>query len=190
MRKPVYKYCSHVKTTQEKRYSEDEDHRQFVRAKRNKHNLPDAWEDKPVIKTKSWKDSRKKQYHIDGRGRKHRFVLFGRDYVKEYKFTNYMEKHNIPHRVENILKTVTKTRYVYTKTKLIGHCPRYQRKYQDGQWVTDYNHQVGYSPIYKTITLAEPIKEEYKTTVVVKTVLVWWSNKNIDITEVIKNGEY
>lgn len=48
------------KTTQEKRLGYEDT--EYVRGKRRPHMLPDAWEDMPRFRTKSWKKYRKTQY--------------------------------------------------------------------------------------------------------------------------------
>lgn len=52
--------CKHPKTRQEaKQYYNDPE---YVRPKRNPKHLPNAWDDKFVTTTRSWKDHRKTQY--------------------------------------------------------------------------------------------------------------------------------
>lgn len=55
-------YMRRPRTTQEKRWSES--HKEYIRSKRNKRNLADAWDDKcrSDIDNRSWKGSRKTQY--------------------------------------------------------------------------------------------------------------------------------
>lgn len=60
MRNRQYFGCKHPKTKQEAKsfYNEPE----YVRPKRNPKHLPNAWDDKFVPLTRSWKDHRKTQY--------------------------------------------------------------------------------------------------------------------------------
>ena len=59
------KYLRHPKTTQEARENSAPENKNFVRGKRTKRNLPNAWDDIPInniCKRSSWKKLRKKQY--------------------------------------------------------------------------------------------------------------------------------
>jgi len=55
-------YFKKPKTTQEKKWSEA--HPEYVRAKRNRKNLPDYWDDltRSDYGDRSWKKFRKKQW--------------------------------------------------------------------------------------------------------------------------------
>jgi len=54
----MYNYFRHIKTTQERRASQDG----WGRPKRNLHNLPSAWDDIPRHIDRCWKRYRKTQY--------------------------------------------------------------------------------------------------------------------------------
>lgn len=60
----TFSFFRNVRTTQERRISEDPDHKPYVRAKRNADNLPDTYCD--IIRRyndkHSWKHHRKTQY--------------------------------------------------------------------------------------------------------------------------------
>ena len=53
------KYFKHPSVGFEKKFSSSEEHKEFIRPKRNTRNLPDSWDDKPMCKSISWKDNTK-----------------------------------------------------------------------------------------------------------------------------------
>lgn len=59
------KCLRHPKTTQELRENTAPENKKFIRGKRRKRNLPNAWDDIPINgigKKLGWKKLRKKQY--------------------------------------------------------------------------------------------------------------------------------
>ncbi len=52
----------HPKTTQERRYFYDMDHKQFIRGRRNHVGLPSVWDDIYHLRRRNWKEFRKTQY--------------------------------------------------------------------------------------------------------------------------------
>lgn len=59
------KYLRNPKTTQEARENSAPENKKFIRGKRTKRNLPNAWDDIPIngiCKRSSWKKLRKKQH--------------------------------------------------------------------------------------------------------------------------------
>lgn len=57
-------YLRKIKTTQEKRYSCDPEHKPYIRGKRTCRNLPEAWDDIPVslyLNKRSWKRIKKRK---------------------------------------------------------------------------------------------------------------------------------
>ena len=60
-------YYRQMKTTQEIRWSIP--HKEYIRGKRSKRYLPDAWDDKPrQYGSKSWKDCTKRKQQFKGHG--------------------------------------------------------------------------------------------------------------------------
>jgi hypothetical protein len=80
--------------------------REFVRAKRYGHNLPNTYDDIPVsIDRKCWKSKREKQYRIGKRGQKREVFLDIS--VHEWYITEYLEEQDIPYRIVDIKKSQT-----------------------------------------------------------------------------------
>jgi hypothetical protein len=51
-----------IKTTQERKYSCDPEHKPYIRGKRSFRNLPEAWDDIPAFPIKrSWKRTKKRK---------------------------------------------------------------------------------------------------------------------------------
>lgn len=60
--KKIYRpFLRHPRTTQERRFNCDEDHKKLTRGRRR--NLPSAWDDLWIRDKKSWKEKRKQQHH-------------------------------------------------------------------------------------------------------------------------------
>lgn len=55
-------YYRHPRTTQEMRRACDKDEKKYIRGARQRHSLPNAWDDIAVFETKCWKKTRKTQY--------------------------------------------------------------------------------------------------------------------------------
>ena len=57
-------YYRNIKTTQERKYACDPEHKPYIRGKRNFRNLPESWDDIPVSRysiKKSWKRTKKRK---------------------------------------------------------------------------------------------------------------------------------
>ena len=159
MRKKIYRWCRHQRTTQEKRFSVDEDHAPYVRAKRNKANLPDAWNDDWKIRTRSWKDKRRTQYREAGeKAVKHTLTLPANEWWDFYDWVQYLEEYDIPHRV-------TKKREKYTVTRIKTH---------DIRWEWD---KTGTYFNRREIPLDKPIVKVYNCYRVIERTVVWWTKK-------------
>lgn len=67
--KLIYKFdiwVRHFSCKKEKALSLDEDHKQYIRAKRNKNHLPDSWTDtRWISKIKSWKNRSKVKHQYE-----------------------------------------------------------------------------------------------------------------------------
>jgi hypothetical protein len=102
MRKKNYKWYRRMKTTSERRANQD---CEYVRAKRRPSNLPDPWDDKPIVTTKSWKDKRKHQHKVDGRGKKYSIEYKLEDcwWLRQrgiWELTQYFEDNDISYNIE------------------------------------------------------------------------------------------
>lgn len=91
-----------MRTTAEARANQD---CEYARAKRRKANLPDPWDDKPKVTTKSWKDKRKHQYKVDGRGKKYsiKYEIDGywwQSHRGIWELTQYFENNSISYDIE------------------------------------------------------------------------------------------
>jgi len=58
--KPYWGYYRRIRTFQEMRYTADPEHKPYIRGKRSRSSLPDAWDDFRVRRQKSWKARDKK----------------------------------------------------------------------------------------------------------------------------------
>lgn len=122
MRKKQYRWYRHPRTTAEARANQDG----FSRAKRRKSNLPNAYDDIAIRSSNSWKDKRKTQYRVDGRGKEYTKTI-----TSSWKYSpivwhlkEYFRKNDIPFRlkINNIYKWVEVTeewRTVETKEKTV-----------------------------------------------------------------------
>lgn len=162
----------------------------WCRPKRRPHNLPDTWNTPSIIKTKCWKDRRRTQYRTNGRGKKHTLILYKDNratWQKIYNFEDYCEAHDIPYNVEVKYNRVKKTKVIRTKKVLAGHKRKFVKKWKNGQFVPDYSHQIGWEPVYKVEKLKKPKYITYTTHYVDHYLLIWWTDKDIDIERVL-NG--
>ncbi len=117
-----YGYYRHPNTTQELRMSFAHG-REFVRAKRYGHNIPNSYDDIAVdIDRKCWKNKRETQYRVGKRGQKHEIFL---DYlVYEHYIKEYLEDQDIPYRMSDVRETRTYIRYDGEECKwsvTVGH---------------------------------------------------------------------
>jgi len=95
-----YHYYRSPKTTQERRDSCDDEHKDLVRPSRNRSNLPTSWDDINVHHNKTWKDKRKQQYNIGGRGKKRKTIVIG--YRNHYRVEDFFDKHSISYKMVRI----------------------------------------------------------------------------------------
>ncbi len=105
-------------TTQELRMSYAHG-KEFVRAKRYGHNLPNTYDDIPVnINRKCWKNKREKQYRVGKREQKREIFLDNSVY--EWYITEYLEDQDIPYKLVDIREHRT------------YYCSYYKREVQYG----------------------------------------------------------
>jgi len=96
-----YRCYRHPKTRNEKKQNQDG----WCRAKRRPAHLADAWDDSAICHQRSWKKSRKKQYHENGRGKKHITYINDDSPILKYRLERHFERIGIPYRIEQV-KTV------------------------------------------------------------------------------------
>jgi hypothetical protein len=174
MRKRSYGYYRHIRTTAERKASQEG----WSRAKRNHKNLPSDWDDCRIAHTNSWKDKRKTQYYPDGRGKQHEVVI--EDKYHDWQIQQYFKDNNIPYCMEPITKTTPHIWYQHEKKAYIRH--------KEVQYVGLKTTYYYYLPQYKTIKLDPPIRH---VTYWVKTIgyrITWWSNKDIGIEYILKSN--
>ena len=189
------KHCGWLRsqrTTAEKRANQQ---CEYVRAKRRPHNLADAWDDKPTIKTRCWKDYRKTQYRPDGRGARHEMIFDSLSWKEEWALEEYLKDHNIPYRIEDIKESRRRKYVVRTKREKWYERPVYTYNWR---WFTlpsgkkmfnrERGHQIGWEWVYRDVPLDKPIIRWYNYKTVVATRLVWWSDKNIGIKYILNRA--
>ena len=163
----MYRWHRRPHTTAERRANQDG----WCRGKRKPHMLPNTYDDLNATCTNSWKDHRKTQYHIGGRGEHHQVRVetektWWRN-SKISKLEDYCKKHNIPNRTNEYRKFNWKPcgRWMSTGKKIekkIGH-------YIYIDWE------------YKFI----PNGQFYRSYYVDYYVFHWWSNKDIGIKYIL-----
>ena len=176
MRRNRERWYRHPRTTAERRANQDG----WCRARRNSNNLPNTWDDRPTTITKSWKDRRKKQYYIGGRGKRHEIFLDSKYY--EWNLENYFKDHNIPYKIEEIKRGYTKIWYQTEESIFLTYKERKYKYTKRNGKVIEYFYTV---PVYETVKLDPPIPHIRHYSKVVGYKVTWWSNKDIGIDRII-----
>tara|TARA_R110000824_G_scaffold280251_2_gene468389 strand:+ start:367 stop:891 length:525 start_codon:yes stop_codon:yes gene_type:complete len=170
----MYSYYRNPKTTQEARASLG---CPYVRAKRNKRNLPNAYDDIDISKPrKSWKSKRKTQYYLNQRGQKHEITFdLRRDYWKLY---DYLDENNIPFCIKYLCETKTVYHRIYER-KILRHELRYNREWMNGKWQNNEKHPIGYYPVYENVFTEKYQPYKWRRTIGYR--ITWWTDKDIGL---------
>lgn len=89
----------HIRTQQERKAYYG--HKEYVRGKRSARMLPNYWDEVYRAELgKSWKNKRKTQYRVGGRGQKQVFLL--NTWVCEWYITRYLDIQDIPYELERV----------------------------------------------------------------------------------------
>lgn len=179
MRKRYKGGYRHPRTTAEKRANQDGE---FVRGRRKPHLLPSSYDDIYVKGTKSWKDKRLTQYRDKPRGKKHEIIIKGQNYIflSDWRLQDYLEKYDIPYRLEPIRENFQKSSWVTTKREKWYLKPRFCYS-----WNPDKRHQIGFDWVYRDVPLDKPYKVVYTYSRQIGTKIVWWSDKDIGIDYIL-----
>jgi len=192
------KWYRGVKTTPERRANSDPEHLPYVRGRRRPAMLPDPWDDYPCCHQKTWKVKRAKQYRCGGRGKKHRMVFPVRPWPRwswrfredEQLLEDYLEEHNIPHRVRSLghrEKRVQTYQKVYTITgwKVVVK-ERKVRKGSGNKRKTTTEYYTVRRPIYGWKIKKWDKPREWWVFVAEGTEVVWWSDKDIGVSHILR----
>jgi hypothetical protein len=121
------------KTTQERRWYYP--HKKYARKKRAANMLRSSYDDISVKLEGGWKKRRKKQYHTNGRGKKHTICL--RDFDSQWNIERYLKKQNIPHRIRKVCQREKRSGFWnYFWNKLTG---RTEREWVEKEWYQSYH---------------------------------------------------
>jgi hypothetical protein len=174
-----YVYYRHPRTRQEARANQEG----WERAKRRPIHLPDTYDDLWTDREKSWKATRKTQYHPGGRGKEHSIEV-DPDWTYEWDLSEYFKKHNIPYRIERVCESrMRKFRKTKRVSKGIGPVYKIQHyRDEEGQlkWVDVFSH---FTEKYEWVNDGY----EWKSVIdVVAYRIIWWSDKDIGIDYILK----
>ncbi len=180
-------YYRSPKTTQERCASLDVEHKQYVRAKRNFHNLPNTYDDihsRPERKT--WKRKRKTQFQL-GKRVEHKIILNVEECknMQEYGFRGYYgilwkleefcERNNYTFREDRHYDTFTRQ---YIETGYWGWSegtyPYYTVKRNNGVYEQVL---VGYRKKRVFIEYETPLVEERKYSMLREIVFTYWTRE-------------
>ena len=169
-------YYRRVRTTQERRFSYDGEHKNYVRGKRRGCNIPSSYDDIASCVQKTWKVKRKRQYREGRRGKKNEVVV-GK-WSTSWNFQEYCEEHNIPFAVEEVREYYTYQRPEIKRVKDL-YVPAYSYC-----WPKERQYQVGFVWTYKRVETGHMIT--YKSWRIREYKLIWWSDKDIGIEYIIR----
>jgi hypothetical protein len=135
---------------------------------------------------KSWKRKRDTQYRVDGRQQKHNVTLPG-DQVRTWLLSQYFEKHDIPFRIIPQRQKRTSVYWITTERRACYNVPNYLWHSYVG--IAGYgrvdNRPRGFKTVYYDYPLEKPIRKERTYYVTVAYQIVWWSNQDIDIDNIL-----
>lgn len=165
----MYKpWMRNPKTTQEARYSQDEDHKNFVRSKRNKKNLPNSYDDIIINSEKNWKSKRRKKFNDKPLKQ---FEYTFDSWFDMYKLLIYLEDHGIRHK--HFENSKYETTYIDVPERVIEK-PIYKIDWQKPKAFRSYI--AGYETIIipaKRVKKRKCVKQEY--------VVRLWHHKDIGL---------
>lgn len=196
-------YCPwlrHMRTTAERCANQDSE---YVRAKRNPANIPNAYDDYFVPEKKSWKHNRETQFRCGGRGEEHSLFISNKDYICEYALKEHFRGNNIAYKIEQIKEQRRSCRIIYTERVKSHQVPNYVYhlvKYKNilpgpsVRWKTvrrrEIKHQAGFKWIYWNKPLDTPRIECYTYNNEIGFNLTWWSDKDIGMDYILKECSY
>jgi len=193
-----FKWYRSMRTTNEARANDKwydyEERNTFCRAKRNKRNLPNAYDDYRSCHQKTWKVKRETQYRTGKRGKRHEVFIPApkRWYMSDYwVLKEYCEEHDIPYEIEEVTESYTFRREI-KEWKRLGKVPNfvYWWKYiPDAEGKIKYcrlvRHMAGYKERGEWVGTGK-----FKTHIGTRLIghkVVWWADKDIGI-EYIYHG--
>ena len=163
-------YLRYPRTTQEARYSCDEDHKPYVRAKRRRRNLPNAYDDKPRCYQKTWKEKGKRKTQYSGKKRLHKVELFFERREDMRGTLSMLRKKNISYSIKYVQQIVPCERII-EKGIVIVHKMITVPHYTNGV-LTSYTKYK--KPFSKLVTLDKPIVRKYNRRTITQYKLVYW----------------
>lgn len=198
MKNSIYhsKYYRRPKTTQEAKYSCDEDHKQYIRGKRSYKNLPNSYDDlqNTAKSDKSWKRKSKAKHQSrvlnlnnnNRKSRKNSLIFNDNDisYKQIFDFEDYCDRLDIPYKVIKKYRIEYRTREI-EKFIQTGIEPVYShyKKNNIGQPRLLFYRTLGYwekTGVFKRYKIKTP------TTIQ----LMWWSNKDIGIDKILNASKF
>lgn len=184
------KYYRNPRTRNEERHNQDEyegssKQQAWCRAKRRPCHLADSWWDKHSCVQKTWKEHRKTKYRPGRRGKTHSITL--KEWRDEWKLIDYLESHDIPHRIEEIKQGCGTYKQPIWKKKVIGKKPIYRTRYEKINGVKTLTTKLWfYADDVRWVKVGY---KEYPQTRIVGYKITWWYDKDIGI-EYILNKEH
>ena len=181
MRSKVTKWYRKPRTTAEMRANQGE----YARAKRRPRNLPSSYDDQPYRNTNSWKDKRKTQYRVGGRGAKHELFFTELSWREQYDLEEFLKDQDIPHCIETVRESYMR-RYVQTTQRVkSAYVP-----YFGYSWPPKDRHQSGWHWTYRWEDLDESIVTYHKASKITGYVIRWWHDRDIGIDRILNRVRY